>query len=509
MEKQPDSLLDEHARAVARIQEQVRRFHAEKRHFRIYHGSTSSTRTPDFQKDAIVDVSDLRRLFPVDAAAQTVQVEPNVPMDALAAHTLKVGFVPKCVMELKVRPSPKSLLARREMRVAEPRAQGITAGGGYSGMSGESAMFRHGPFQQICRSVDLVLGDGALVTASPTNERADLWEHAGGTLGTFGIVVRLTIELEPAKPYVDLVVSRIPGADAVVPSMEAAMTEGTPDFVDGIFFSAAQIVLMVGTMVTHPAARVFRTMQVHWFSSEIEKLATTSSLPTTVSLRLEDYLFRYDHGGFWGGKLAFAHFHVPQNRLTRRLADPFLDSRTCYRALHKSGLANEYVVQDFGIPASRAAQFVTYVQGRLPQCQLFLVPAKSVEQMQVASRFNKEFRGVFGERVYNVGVYGRGPADPEAFVTLNRDLEQYGKDECFGTKLLYARTYFTADEFWAVYDRAVYDEVRRKYKADGLPTMFDKLKADMDKRPKRRPIRGILETVVDKALGRTEYLLKK
>ena len=376
-------------------------------------------------------------------------------------------------------------------------------------MSGESALFKHGPFQQICREIEIVLGDGEAVTAAPTNARADLWEHAGGTLGTFGIVTLLTVELVPARPYVDLAVSRVAGAEAIVPTMEAAIAQGSADFIDGIFFSPSQIVMMVGTMTATPSAPVYTTMQVHWFSTEVEKLADTQALPATISLRIEDYLFRYDHGGFWGGKLAFAHFHVPQNRLTRRLADPFLDSRTCYRALHKSGLANEYVVQDFGIPASRTAKFVAFVQRRLPACQLFLCPAKSVEDMQVAARFNQEFRGVFGERVYNVGVYGRGPRDADAFVALNRDLERYGKDECCGTKLLYARTYFTAEEFWEVYDRRVYDAVRRKYKADGLPTMFDKLKADMDKRPKRRPIRGVVETVIDKALGRTEYLLKK
>ena len=103
MEKQSASLLEEHSQAVARIQEQVRRFHTEKRHFRIYHGSTSSTRALNFQKDAIVDTSDMRRLFPVDTATQTVQVEPNVPMDDLAEHTLKQNLIPKCVMELKVR----------------------------------------------------------------------------------------------------------------------------------------------------------------------------------------------------------------------------------------------------------------------------------------------------------------------------------------------------------------------------------------------------------------------
>ena len=114
-------------------------------------------------------------------------------------------------------------------------------------------------------------------------------------------------------------------------------------------------------------------------------------------MTITDYLFRYDHGAFWGAQLAFQHFHVPINALTRKLADPFLDSRTCYDALHRSGLANEYVVQDFGIPASTMPLFVERVSAQLPDCQLFLCPALSPDAMGLRSRYNE---GVFG----SVGV---------------------------------------------------------------------------------------------------------
>ena len=495
MEKsQASSLLNEHNQAVARIQESVRKFHSEKRHFRIYHGSTSSTRTLNLQKDAIVDTSDMDRLFPVDLTARTVQVEPKVPMDALARHTLAHGLMPKIVMEFK----------------------GITAGGGYSGMSGESAMFKFGLFQQTVHEIQIVLGDGTLETASRTHN-SDLWEHAGGSLGTFGIVTLLTIELIDAQPVVDVNVSSIPGIEAATPSMQAALEQGQ-EFVDGIFFSPDNIVMMVGRMTSQPTGPVLSTMQVHWFSTEVETHANRQELPITLSLKIEDYLFRYDHGAFWGGKLAFQHFHVPQNRLTKRLADPLLDSRTCYRALHKTGLANEYVVQDFGIPMDYVPKFVKFVRKEMPECQIFLVPAKSARGMEIASRFNQDPRGIVTQdqvehlldnRVYGVGVYGRGPRDAAAFMALNHKLEQYGARECFGTKLLYARTYFTAEEFWEIYDKKVYDGLRKKYRAESLPSVYDKLKADMDTRPKRQPVRGILGTVADKALGRKEYLLKK
>lgn len=94
-------LLEEHSAAVQKISQQVRTFHEQKKHFRVYHGSTSSTRPMQFTRDAIVDTSSLSRIFPVDLETMTVKAEPNVPMDALAAHCVKMNVIPPIVMEFK------------------------------------------------------------------------------------------------------------------------------------------------------------------------------------------------------------------------------------------------------------------------------------------------------------------------------------------------------------------------------------------------------------------------
>lgn len=257
--------------------------------------------------------------------------------------------------------------------------------------------------------------------------------------------------------------------------------------------------------------RALKKMEVHWFANVMEAALDkkpTAEKPAKLYMTTNDYLFRYDHGAFWGGKLAFAHFHVPDNAITRRLADPFMDSRTCYHALHKSGLANEYVVQDFGIPASTVVEFIQFVNDTLPELQIFLAPCKTAREIGLTSRFNPRVAEVADQRIFAVGVYGRGPSDPKAFVELNRKLELRSA-ELLGAKLLYARTYYTEDEFWTIYDKDVYEEMRKKYKAETLPSVFDKLKADMSSSGVRqKPVRGILETMWDKVSGNTNYLLK-
>lgn len=510
-------LLQEHQAAVARIQSQVQHFHAQKKHFRVYHGSTSSTRPKQVTKDAMVDLSDMHRLFPVNKENMTVQAEPNVPMDALAAHCIAAGFVPKIVMEFK----------------------GITCGGGFAGMSGESSMYRYGLFQNTVCEIEIVLGDGTIETAN-RERNIDLLHEAGGSLGTFGLITLVTIELIPAKSHVQVQILPISDPLTVPDVFEEATTDPTIDYIDGIYFNRNSAVVMFGKLTDYSArdtqAPLLTTKQVHWFADTIEahlkkhhnKISTLTNSETKnttdktklegttrptnippVLLTLTDYLFRYDHGAFWGGKLAFKHFHVPENRITRAIADPFLDSRTCYMALHKSGLADEYVVQDFGIPASTVKQFIEYVSENMPECQIFLCPLKPAQEIHIDTRFNAAVAAVRDQRIFGVGVYGRGPRDHEAFVDLNRKLELRAS-MLLGAKLLYARTYYTEEEFWTIYRRDTYDEVRKKYRAEGLPNVYDKLKADMNYWRPKRSVRGILETMWDvKVAKKSEYLMKR
>lgn len=61
----------------------------------------------------------------------------------------------------------------------------------------------------------------------------------------------------------------------------------------------------------------------------------------------------------------------------------------------------------------------------------------------------------------------------------NRALEQEVA-RLGGKKCLYAHAYYTEDEFWAHYDRETYDALREKYGAGYLPSVYDKVKVDVD-----------------------------
>ena len=92
--------MEEHKTTVAALASQVKDFSANKTPFRIYHGSTLSTRHSPRQRIQIVDVSSLNHVLKFNKSDRTVLVEPNVPMDQLVVATLAEGLLPKVVMEL-------------------------------------------------------------------------------------------------------------------------------------------------------------------------------------------------------------------------------------------------------------------------------------------------------------------------------------------------------------------------------------------------------------------------
>ena len=98
--------MEQHQATVQRIAESVKIFYEQQRPFRIYHGSTNSTRKCNRDLATSIDVSALSNILYIDETRQVASVEPNVPMDALVKTTLACGLVPPVVPEA---PPPKML----------------------------------------------------------------------------------------------------------------------------------------------------------------------------------------------------------------------------------------------------------------------------------------------------------------------------------------------------------------------------------------------------------------
>ncbi|KAI1387435.1 FAD-binding domain-containing protein [Hypoxylon trugodes] len=474
--------MEAHKQAVRTVSATVRALFERAEPYRIFHGSTNSTRPPTQKAGArMIDISGLKRVLSVDTARRTALVEPNVPMDRLVELTLPHGLVPPVVMEFP----------------------GITTGGGFAGTAGESSSFKHGYFDENVKSVEMVLPNGEVVVATPEKggKYEDLFHGAAGALGTLGVATLLELQLVEARRFVRATYRRTGSvAEAVSVVKEECKPEKGNDYVDGILFSKDHGVIVSGKLTDelpsdNAKIQTFSHAWDPWFYMHVRD--RTNALPSSAAsgentevteyIPLAEYLFRYDRGGFWVGQAAFDYFKpVPFTRFFRWFLDDFLHTRMLYRALHGSGESGRFVVQDIGLPYESAEPFVDYVSDKLGIWPLWLCPLKTPAgptfhpHLRSSPNSTNGEQGVAGEML-NIGVWGWGPKNRDEFVKANRDLERRVAD-LGGMKWLYAHTYYTEPEFWNAYGgyQNWYKALREKYRASSLPNVYEKVRIKVD-----------------------------
>ncbi|EFX01057.1 FAD-binding domain containing protein [Grosmannia clavigera kw1407] len=481
--------------------------------YRVFHGSTNTTRPRDATQGpplAVLNISGLDRILRIDTTRRCALVEPNVPMDRLVAAIQRASggtLVPPVVMEFP----------------------GITAGGGFAGTGGESSSFRHGFFDETVSRVEMVLADGAVVVAadggdavdgtSPSTMHHDLFHAAAGAVGSLGTVTLLEIRLVQARKWVRTTYIRTSSVAEAVATVRKAVQRGLsaddsdpPDFVDGILYSPTHGAIMRGVLTDDKPANVqpqtFSDPWDPWFYLHAYKKTASrgtdqaQNTATAVDyIPLAEYLFRYDRGGFWVGRMSFLYFFmVPFNRLTRWLFDDILHTRMMYRAMHAGSGAHAFVLQDMAVPFDRAADLVGFTAATFGIWPLWLCPLRRRPgptfhpAMMVSSADEREAEygagthanlpkstDIADTHMLNIGLWGPGPLARSLFRARNRALEDK-LTALGGRKWLYASTYFAEDDFWNLYGgRAWYDVLRTRYRAaEALPSVFDKVRAKDD-----------------------------
>ncbi|PYI35524.1 FAD binding domain protein [Aspergillus indologenus CBS 114.80] len=481
--------MEAHKTAVDALAAQVKRFHARQQPFRIYHGSTNSTRQSQHHAHNTISTADLNHVLHVNEVTQTVTVEPNVPMDALVAATLEHGLVPLVVMEFP----------------------GITAGGGFSGTSGESSSFRHGFFDATVLQIEIVIPNGEIRSASRTGPTADLFWGAASAFGTLGVVTMLEIQCRPARPFVELTYLSTTSMTDAMATIRAATADPTVEYLDGIVYAQDHIVICAGklTDASSPAPiQQFTRPHDPWFYLHAQSRAPRSSSPPKAPapkdhIPLQDYLFRYDRGAFWTGRYAYAYFLTPFTHLTRYLLDSFMRTRVMYHALHQSGLAAQYLIQDVAVPYAAVPTFLDWLDasenfGHYPiwLCPLRVreeggglmttsgrrrsqtqtqAPAQTQTPTTAPQDKQSDAEDEDDQYLVNFGLWAPSPYRGAAFIDQNRRLERT-VHALGGKKWLYAHAYYTEDEFWEIYDWDRYRGLRERYHAAYLPDLFEKVR---------------------------------
>lgn len=379
----------------------------------------------------------------VDIKNKTLEVQGLATFEKIVDFTLPHGLVPLVTPELKH----------------------ITIGGAIVGIGIETNSFRYGFVHDSLLEAEVLLPDGHIIVCTATNEYADLFAALGNSYGTLGYILRAKIQLRPVKKYARLTTKRYNTTTELVNAMHKKALASTTDYLESLLYSKDELYLTVGTQ-TDSATNLKSIYGRSVFYRHI-------SQPGSITLPIQEYLFRYDPEWFWA---------LPETtpyRLFRAVAP---------RGLRKSSFYTRYVVlqaklgrtdndrdlekliQDWEVPWRYSVELLDFALDNLvlDGKPLLAAPTKTLHK-------NTLYPMPPGQLYMNLGSY--------SFVKRQTDHEPYHHtklmDEfCFGhkgIKMLYSTTFLSQKEFDRYYGGKPYKALKAKYDPTNLaPTLYQK-----------------------------------
>ncbi|HSE08654.1 MAG TPA: FAD-binding oxidoreductase [Nocardioidaceae bacterium] len=409
-----------------------------------------------------LDVAGLDGVVSLDPEARTADVQGFCTYEDLVDVTLAHGLIPLVVPQLRT----------------------ITLGGAVTGLGIEATSFRSGLPHESVLEMDVLTGDGEIVTARPDGPHADLFATFPNSYGSLGYATRLRIELEPVPGYVELRHVRV-ALDELPSMVEKIVTtrdwEGTRvDGLDGVVFDPAEAYLTLATwreQAPEQEPSDYTGQQVFYRSLR----ERSSDVLTTY-----DYLWRWDTDWFWCSRA----FGV-QHPLVRRLWPRRLRRSDVYHRL--VGLENRYhvmaridarrgrppqerVIQDVEIPVEQTPEFLRWFDASVGMRPVWLCPLRLRESDGPGSaRRWPSYPLEPGTTYVNVGFWGTvsvAPGTPEGEV--NRAIESC-VTELGGHKSLYSDAYYDRETFDRLYDGDNLARVKAQYdRQHRLTALYEK-----------------------------------
>ena len=384
-----------------------------------------------------LDVRSFHHVLRIDPQRMTADVEGMIAYETLVSETLRYGLLPAVVPQLKT----------------------ITIGGAVSGLGIESSSFKYGLVHETVESMEVLTGTGEIVACS-ASRNPDLFFGFPNSYGTLGYVLRLTIRLVPASPFVYLTHTRFAAPDSFFAHLARVCDQSSVDYLDATIFRPDEMYVTEAVFTDRaPEVSDYTYMDIYY-----------RSIPRKQHdwLTAKDYIWRWDTDWFWCSK----HFGV-QHRAIRLFAKPALNSRTYQRVMRLSqkllppSRALESVIQDVDVPVARAAEFCEFLLREIAILPVWVCPFKS-------SAHTYDLCPLPSNQLYvNFGFWDMVPTTRENGY-YNRMIERKIA-ELGGVKGLYSASYYDKETFWRIYDKVRYDQLKQTYDPAAIfPDLYSK-----------------------------------
>jgi FAD/FMN-containing dehydrogenase len=381
-----------------------------------------------------LDVSGFDHVLQVDSG--WIDAEGMVPYDVLTDACLAHGVMPAVVPQLK----------------------SITLGGAVAGVGVEATSFRFGLVHDTVLEIDVLTGDGSVVTASEHNDHSSLFFGFPNSYGTLGYALRVRARTIAVKPFVRVIHRRY----AQIPEFFSALKlacDSDADFVEGVVFAPSELVLSVARFVdAAPATSKYTFENIYWRSlrSRDEDF-----------LEVRDWLWRWDTDWFWCSKNVGA-----QNPLLRRLYGPRrLNSRTyqkimrwnarvgLMRTLERvSGRHRESIIQDVDVPLERSAEYLDFHLREIGILPAWICPIGATPGADRFVLFPRPATTLVNFGFWDVKRTRERHAPGHFNRLIERKVAELG-----GIKSLYSESFYSRDEFDRLYGGADYAKLKSRY----------------------------------------------
>ena len=366
----------------------------------------------------------------------------------------------------------RECLAQGVMPAVVPQLKTITLGGAVAGVGIESSSHRHGLVHDTMLELEVLLGDGRIVTATADNEHAELFFGLPNSYGTLGYALRVKAKTIPVKPYVRLEHRGYGSADEYFRALDVRLRAADFDFIDGTIFDERRFYLTLGRFADSAPYTSDYTFERIYYRSVAEKHEDY--------LSIHDYLWRWDTDWFWCSKNVFA-----QNPFLRKFVygKKRLGSRTYTKIMRWNsragvtkkvervlGLHSESVIQDVDIPLARAAEFFAFYAREIALWPQWVCPIGLGSQRKSFTLYPRE-----NDWYVNFGFWDvkrTREANPHGY--FNRRIEEKVA-ELGGIKSLYSESFYPEAEFYGHYGGEAYAALKRKYDPGGaFPRLYEK-----------------------------------
>lgn len=384
-----------------------------------------------------LDVKDFNHVLRVDLENLFVDVEGMTTYEDLVRECLKHGVMPTVVPQLK----------------------SITVGGAVAGVGIESSSFRFGLVHETVQEMEILLADGRTVVCTPDNQHQDLFYGFPNSYGTLGYALRLKVQVVPVKRFVKLSHYRHTDADDYFSQLER-WCQRQVDFVDGAIFGKGEYYLTIGQFVDEAPHTSDYTFERIYYRSIRERAIDF--------LSTEDYIWRWDTDWFWCSKNVFAQQPLVRRMLGRsrlnsvtytrimRWNSRWKLTRTVNRLL---GWHTESVIQDVDIPLGHCKAFLDFYLETIRFTPVWICPTRVRRKGARFPLYPMEPDVLYVNFGFWDVIRGRKRLPPGYY---NRMLERK-VDELGGIKSLYSDVYYTPEQFWRIYDRGRYEQLKDHY----------------------------------------------